>query len=112
MIQPPHIKARIERLKELMLGLAKEVSAWKDREGPLSPLERRRCLDGLRNVIASLDDARHALAVAFAVQSGGVGPGRRGRVVGSGSGRCSDRLDHRPKALLIAAATSRRSPAS
>ena len=44
-------------------GLAKEGTAWKGREGPLLPLERRRYLEAMtRTTLAGLDEARAAPA--------------------------------------------------
>jgi hypothetical protein len=40
----PHIKARVERLRELTVNLGKEVVAQRDAEGLLLPLERRQYL--------------------------------------------------------------------
>jgi hypothetical protein len=53
------IKARVCRLAELTQGLAKEENAWKARQGPLLPQERKRYLDAL---LAGLDEARNVLA--------------------------------------------------
>ena len=73
MIQLPHIKIRIRRLKELTQGLAKEVTKWKGRESPLLPAERRRHVNAMTSALAGLDAARAALAAA-------AGPhGRPGR---------------------------------
>ncbi len=63
MIQLPHIRVRVRRLRELAEGLFREVNRWKDQEGQLLSQERRSYLDGLQDVVKGLDDARHALAV-------------------------------------------------
>ena len=60
----PQIKTRIVRLRQLAEALCREVSRWKGQDGPLTPPEKRRYPDGLVDVIAGLDDARHALKVA------------------------------------------------
>jgi hypothetical protein len=61
MIQLPHIKARIERLKRLTNGLAKEVNAQKDAKGLLLSLERKKYVDGMTDALGRLDDARVVL---------------------------------------------------
>ncbi|HVS34211.1 MAG TPA: hypothetical protein VMS17_01440 [Gemmataceae bacterium] len=63
-IDLPQIRARIRRLRKLAEALGKEVTAWKDRQGPLLPGEQRRYLNAMHGAIKGLDDARHALAVA------------------------------------------------
>jgi hypothetical protein len=64
MLELSHIKARVVRLRELTVNLAKEVDAQRRAEGPLSPQERRQYLDGLQSGLAGLDDARVVLAGA------------------------------------------------
>ncbi len=63
-IRLPQIKARIVRLREVTLALCNEVKRWRVQDGPLTPLERRRYLNGMQKAVAGLDDARHALAAA------------------------------------------------
>ncbi len=61
-IRLPQIKTRIVRLREVALALCREVNRWKGQDGPLTPVERRRYLNGMQKAVAGLDDARHALA--------------------------------------------------
>jgi hypothetical protein len=58
MLQLPHIHARIARLRERTEGLGRQVWAWKGRESPLLPAERRQYLDRLQHGLAGLDEAR------------------------------------------------------
>ena len=60
-IQLRQVKARVARLQELTQGLAKEVNAWKGRQGPLLPQERKRYLDALQDGLAGLEEARNVL---------------------------------------------------
>jgi len=41
------MRARVERLRDLALGMGKEVALWQAQEGPLLPLERKRYLEAL-----------------------------------------------------------------
>jgi hypothetical protein len=57
------IRARAARLQQLNLGLAEEVARWKAAESPLLDAERQAYL---KDGIASLDAAWHALTTAVA----------------------------------------------
>lgn len=59
------IKARADRLRELLRGLSVEVTIWKADPGPLLPLERRRYRLALHAAIAGLYDGTVVLDVAL-----------------------------------------------
>jgi hypothetical protein len=65
MIQLPHIKARIIRLRELTEGLGREVRSWQGRESPLLPVEQRQYLGRLQTGLTELDAARVVLAAVM-----------------------------------------------
>jgi hypothetical protein len=65
-IRLPQIHVRVRRLREVAEALCREVNRWKGQDGPLTPQECRRYLDGVPDATRGLDDARDALAKALA----------------------------------------------
>jgi hypothetical protein len=65
MLQLAGVRARIDRLDELVRGLGKEGTKWKDGGWPadLSP-ERQQYVAALRRALEALGEARRALAAA------------------------------------------------
>jgi hypothetical protein len=61
MLQLPHIKARIDRLRELARGLGQEAAAQQDADDLLAPLERRNYVMYLMNALAEMEQARVVL---------------------------------------------------
>jgi hypothetical protein len=66
MIQLPHIKARIDGLRELARGLGQEAAAQKDTDGMLAPLERHHYVVCMTKALAELEKARAVLLAADA----------------------------------------------
>lgn len=64
MITLADMTARIERLDELMRGLAREVFLWKEANDPLLYLERKAYLDAIQDALAGIESARVVLAQA------------------------------------------------
>jgi hypothetical protein len=59
------MRARVGRLRDLAHGMGKEVSLWKDQEGPLLLLERKKYLEAIQDVIAGMDAAAAVLEAAL-----------------------------------------------
>ncbi len=55
---------RVQRLDQLMRGLAREVALWKEGTDPLLHQERRVYLKGIQDALAGVETARAALAQA------------------------------------------------
>lgn len=64
MIGLADVAARVRRLDELMRGLAKEVSLWKEGNDPLLYLERKAYLEAIQDALAGVEEARVVLARA------------------------------------------------
>ncbi|MCI0463601.1 MAG: hypothetical protein L0Z62_42235 [Gemmataceae bacterium] len=58
------LRARVCRLEELALGLAKEVVIWKAGNDPLLYRERKAYLDAIQDALAGVEEARAILAEA------------------------------------------------
>lgn len=58
------IVARVRRLEELALGLAREIATWRKAEDPLLYLERKAYLSSLGDVLEGIEKARVVLAKA------------------------------------------------
>jgi hypothetical protein len=58
------LQARVRRLEQLALGLAKEVTLWKACDDPLLYLERKAYLAAIQDALAGVEGARVALAKA------------------------------------------------
>jgi hypothetical protein len=58
------LAGRIHRLDQLMRGLAREVTLWKEGIDPLLHQERRVYLKGIQDALAGVETARAALARA------------------------------------------------
>jgi hypothetical protein len=58
------LQARVCRLEELALGLAKEVVIWKAGNDPLLYRERKAYLDAIQDALAGVEEARAILAEA------------------------------------------------
>jgi len=41
------MRARVQRLRHLALGMGKEAAIWQTQEGPLLPLERKKYLEAV-----------------------------------------------------------------
>jgi len=59
------IRARVERLPDLARSMGKEVAIWKAQEGPLLPVERKKYLEAVYDVIAGTDEAARVLEAAL-----------------------------------------------
>jgi hypothetical protein len=64
MITLADLAARVQRLDELIRGLAKEVALWKEGQDPLLYLERQAYLKGIQDALAGVEAARVMLARA------------------------------------------------
>jgi hypothetical protein len=62
MLQLHDFKARIARLNDLTMVLAKQATAWKKGEDPLLYLERKQHLNTMLNALVGLEEARVVLA--------------------------------------------------
>jgi hypothetical protein len=60
-MNPTDIAARVDRLTQLSIGLAKEIVSWKECNDPLLYLERKAYLEGIRDALAGIETARIAL---------------------------------------------------
>jgi hypothetical protein len=58
------LTARIQRLDQLMRGLAREVALWKAGNDPLLYVERKAYLKGIQDALAGVEAARVVLAKA------------------------------------------------
>jgi hypothetical protein len=58
------LTARVQRLDQLMRGLAKEVALWKEGNDPLLYVERRAYLTAIQDALAGVESARVVLARA------------------------------------------------
>jgi hypothetical protein len=58
------LTGRVQRLDQLMRGLAREVALWKEGTDPLLHQERRAYLKGIQDALAGVETARAALAQA------------------------------------------------
>lgn len=65
MIRACDVEKRLERLEELMRGLAKEVTLWKAGTDPLLYLERKSYLNAIQDALAGVEAARVVLARAL-----------------------------------------------
>lgn len=68
------LQARVRRLEQLVLGLTRELTAWKDEPGPLRYAEHRKYLTAIHQAVCALDRARVVLADATQRLDGGDGP--------------------------------------
>jgi len=59
------MRARVQRLRQLAHGMGKEVALWKGQESPLLPLERKKYLEAVYDVIAATDAAAVILEAAL-----------------------------------------------
>jgi hypothetical protein len=64
LIGPADLTARVRRLDELMRGLSKEVSLWKEGNDPLLYPERKAYLEAIQDALAGVEEARVVLAGA------------------------------------------------
>ena len=55
------LRARAERLRELAVGLGKELALWHGKASPLNDRERRQYLRGIQEAVQGADDARDVL---------------------------------------------------
>jgi hypothetical protein len=62
LLQMTDLKARMERLDALSIGLAKEVPLIREGNDPLTYLERLAYLEAIQDGIAGLETARVMLA--------------------------------------------------
>jgi hypothetical protein len=60
----PDIAARVDRLTQLSIGLAKEICIWQECNDPLLYVERREFLIGMRDAHSGIESARVALVKA------------------------------------------------
>ena len=58
------LKARVDRLQDLAVGLAKEVVLWKEGSDPLLYVERKAYLKAIQDALAGVEEARVVLARA------------------------------------------------
>jgi hypothetical protein len=58
------IKARVRRLEDLAVGLARERVGWEEAADPLLYLERRAYLQAIREAIGGVEAARVVLVKA------------------------------------------------
>jgi hypothetical protein len=58
------LKARVERLQELAVGLSKEVTIWREGGDPLLYVERKAYLKSIQDALAGIEEARVVLAQA------------------------------------------------
>jgi hypothetical protein len=78
MFRLPSLKASVERLTELELGLAAELAAWKDAKHPLTLTEAQWDVGFLERGRAALHHARDSLALAVKrLREDQRAPGRR-----------------------------------
>jgi hypothetical protein len=64
MITLADVSARINRLDELVRGLAKELASWKTDSDPLLYLERQAYLSAIQAALKGIETARVVLARA------------------------------------------------
>ena len=65
MLERNDLQARVRRLEQLTVGLAKEVSLFRAAGDPMLRLERLAYLEGIQDALAGADKARVALACAL-----------------------------------------------
>ncbi len=58
------LKARVDRLHELAVGFAKEVTLWRACDDALLYVERRAYLKAIQDALAGIEEARVVLARA------------------------------------------------
>jgi hypothetical protein len=58
------IAARVDRLEQLSIGLAKEIWLWQQCNDPLLYVERREFLTAMRDAHSGIESARVALVHA------------------------------------------------